>query len=371
MLTKKLAIQSFAMFFFLLGVIGWFLPAISWPFGSGVESPNSEPHGIVLDKDGNIFCGSKSYCRIQKYYPDGRFACGFNAGGGNGRGMDFGFQINEKNQLCVIVLGVSRRCLRVYDTEGKLIRTEISESNDQDYVPKARESVIDSASNTYIFKGFLFPRVIKQTPSGNRSIIISTPVLLWFIQSPFPALVFLFVPGFAFKKSGLKTKAAKLSNPAIGTLINKQNLPSTKKIIFFCIGVLGIVILLGILIPAGLKTYPLLVSFGFLSFAITLAIIFLLIFVSAIISHWRCAKLDFKSWKNSIFGSSEKIRYEAMMSLRSLDDSLINKTGTFLNKLGLFCFLAWFVILVMVVCIVLYLDHIGVWSDLISKYSPK
>jgi hypothetical protein len=369
---KSGILKSIAVFLFVLGIIGWFLPAIGWPFGSGVESPNSEPYGIVLDKYGNIYCGSKS-CggRIQKYYPDGRFACGFNTGGGTGRGTDFGFQINEKNQVCVTVLGVSKRRLRVYDTEGKLIRTEISDSNGQDYVPKARESANDSAGNVYTFRGFLFPRVIKQTPAGKKLIIVRTSLLLWFIQSPFPALVFIFVPGFAFKKSGLKTKVAKLSNPAIGTLINKKNLPSTKKIIFFCIGVLGIVVLLSILIPAGLKSYPLLVIFGFLSFVITVAIIFLLIFVSAIINHWRCAKLDFKAWKDSIFGSSAKIRYEAMMSLRSINDPLINKTGTFLNKVGLFCFLAWFVILVMVVCIVLYLDHIGVWSDLISKYSPK
>jgi small-conductance mechanosensitive channel len=152
-------------------------------------------------------------------------------------------------------------------------------------------------------------------------------------------------------------------------MVDGKKLPSVKKIIFvvFCIIVVAVILIIVALI--GFRTYPLLAIFGFVSLWVTMAIIFLLLFVSAIISHWRCAKLDFKAWKDSMIGSPLKIRYEAGRYVRSLiaHDPVMQKIGKISSKIAKICLLAWFVILVLAICLVLYLDRIGIWRDLISK----
>ena len=375
MRPKKLNIlKGVATFFLLLGAVGWFTPFLGWPFRSRTESPNSEPHGIVLDNSGNIFCGSKFYGRIQKYYPDGRFARGFGTEGGTERGSDFGFHINEENQLCITVSGISKdnkgsvHRLRAYDQQGKLVCTEKYESNKRDYWHDMSNYATDSVGNLYTFKGFLFPRIIKQTPAGTRTIIISTPIWLWFLQAPFPAFAFFFVSMFIIIFLSFKTNAAKLSIRTLDLIVDRWRLPSLRKFIFFLLASLGIAVLLSIIIPIGFKTYPLLVIFGLISFAITSVIIMLLAFIYAIIGTWRCIKVDFKLWKKS-FSSSLKKRYEAAGALRSImdKDPVTQKAGKVVTKIALLCLLVWLVILVLAICAVLYLDRIGVWHDLINK----
>jgi hypothetical protein len=380
MQTKRLDIlKSFAAFFFLLGVIGWFLPFFGWPFGSWIESPNSEPHGIILDKYGNIYCGSKSYGRIQKYRPNGKYDRGVNTEGGTWQGSDFGFQINEKDQLCIVVSWISKdnkgsvHRLRIYDQQGNLLHTEKNESDKRDYIHDMKNSAVDSDGNIYNFQGFLFPRVVKQTQVGDRSIIISTPVLLWFVQAPFPAFAFFFVSMFILTFLGFKAKAAKLSISTIDLVVGGKKLPSVKKTIFVVFCIIAVAVILSIIVPIGFRTYPLLAIFSFVSLWIIMAIIFLLLFVSVIISQWRCAKLDFKAWKDSMFGSSLKTRYESGRYLRSFAerDPIIQKVSKLSSKIALFCLLTWFVILALAVCVVLYLDHIGVWHNLINKWFPE
>lgn len=380
MTTKALNIlRGVATFFLFLGVVGWFLGfyqgSSDKPFRSWSELPNTEPHGIDLDSSGNIYCGSKGYGRIQKYYPDGKFIRGFHTKGGFWRGSDFGFRINEDDQLCITVSGMSKdhkrsvHRVRIYDQQGKLVGTERYETDGTRYWHDMANSAIDSAGNIYTFKGFLFPRVVKQTPSGPKSIIIGTPIWLWFIQEPFPAFAFFFISMFVLIFLGAKAEAAELSISTLDLIVDRQRLPSRRKIGFIVLGIIGIAIVLSIVIPIGLKTYPLLVIFGFVSFAITLLIIMLLGFTCAIISIWRCARVDFKLWKNSMFGSSLKRRYEDGKALRSVmdRDPVIKKTGKLASKIALLCLCTWFVILLLAICVVVYLDHVGVWQDLIDK----
>ncbi len=190
---------ALSAFFLLLGAIGWFLPFGGWPSDPHTQAPNSEPHGIALDSKGNIYCGSKFYGRVQKYYPNGRFSLGFDTKGGTGRGSDFGFHINEKDQLCITVSSISKdnkgavHHLRVYDEQGTLINSERSESDKRNYTHRMNNIISDSSGNLYTFKGFLFPRVIKETPSKQKHNIVTTPVWLWFIKAPFPDLAFFFI----------------------------------------------------------------------------------------------------------------------------------------------------------------------------------
>lgn len=376
MRNKRLNIFGvFVVFFLFLGAIGWFLPFSGFFSRSWIESPNTERHGIVLDSSGNIYCGSKFYGRIQKYNPDGRFERGFNTEGGTGGGSSFGFRINENDQLCITVSGISKdnkgsvHRLRLYDVEGQLIHTEKSEGDERNYIHGMRNSAIDSDGNRYIFKGFLFPRVVKRTTTGERSIIISTPIWLWFIQGPFPAFAFFFISMLVIIFLSFKADAAKLSIPTLELIVGRKRLPSRRKLVFIVLGIIGIVVFLSIVMPIGFKTYPFLAIFGFISFWITMVIIVLLGFACCMLTLWRCIRIDFKTWKNSMFGSSIEAKYEARKRLRSLleQDPVMQKMGKVSTKIALVCFSIWFVVLVTAICVVLYLDHIGVWHDLINK----
>jgi hypothetical protein len=375
MLNKKATIlKRCAIFFLLLGAIGWFVPFIGWPFGSWIESPNSEPHGIVLDSSGNIYCGSKFYGRIQKYNPDGKYERGFETEGGNGWGSDFGFRIDDKGQLRITVSGISKdnkgsvHRIKIYDKEGNLVSAEKNQSTQRNYTHKMSNTTFDSNGNAYVFKGFVFPRVVKETKAGDESIKISTPLLLWFIQAPFPSFAFFFVSMFILIFLGFKSDAKKLSISTIDLIVDKKKLPSVRKFVFIVIGILGIVISLCVLIPVGLKTYPFLIYFGFISFWITMLLIALVAIPYAMIDTWRCAKADFNTFKK-LFNPSLKVRYEASSYLRSLmdKDPVMQKAHKVSSTIAKLCLLTWFVILVLAICVVLYLDHIGVWQELINK----
>jgi hypothetical protein len=159
-----------------------------------------------------------------------------------------------------------------------------------------------------------------------------------------------------------------MSLSTLDLLINRQRLPSGSKLILIVIGILGISVFLSFLLPLGAQTYPFLVIFGACTFAITLLTIMLLSLIGCLFAQWRYARHNFKAWKQSIFSSSLATRYQAGRTLASINDPVLNKFWKICNKLGFFCLFLWFVVLFIVICTVLYLDYIGAWDDLVSKY---
>lgn len=275
MQIKLSIVKIFAIFFLLLGAIGWFLPFLGLFSAFEIESPNTGAHGIAVDSAGNIYCGSKIYGRIQMYYPDGRFVRGYDTEGGTGWGSDFGFRINEKDQLCITVSGISKNNkgsvhrTKIYDGKGDLIHTERSERSERAYTHHMIDFAIDSSGNRYHFKGFLFPRIVKRSPSGQKSIIIGTPIWLWFLQSPFPAFAFFSISILVVVFTAFKADAEKMSVPTITLIFGIKRLPSLKKILLFGVGFLGILVLLAVTIGIGATKYPMLMIFGIASFALT------------------------------------------------------------------------------------------------------
>jgi hypothetical protein len=374
MRIKSERIGAVAAIFLLIGAVGWFVGFAGWPFKTLIESPNSEPQGIILDSKRNVYCGSKFYGRIQKYDDDGRFIRGYSTEGGTGWGSSFSFTVNEKDQLCITVSGISKdnkgsiHRTRTYDDEGKLLNTETIESDKRDYIHHMTDTIIDTFGNRYIVKGGLFPRVIKKSPSGEKSTIIITPILIWFFQGPLPAFAFFFISMMVLIFLGFKANAKKLSVPTTRLMFNAQKLPSLRKFLLIAGVVVGIAVFLCIIIAIGLETYPMLVIFGFLTLWVFGVIIFLLVLINAIVCTWRCATLDFSSFKKG-FSSSLKERYEASMSYRSLmaKDPLIQKMGRVSRRIGIILFLIWLAVLLTTICVVLYLDYIGVWQELINQ----
>ena len=199
---KLIVVRVSATIFLFVGLIGWFVPFLARPFKSDTELPNSEPHGIAIDKEGNIYCASAFYGRIQKYDPNGRFLRGFGTHGGTGMGTDFGFYIDGSN-LYILISGLARSQkdsfykLTVYDSKGNVLSTEKYTKPGTDYFYPVNNRVADSAGNIYLFKGFLFPRVIRTSENGAKSTIIKTPLWLWFFQAPFPLFLHQILPGIS------------------------------------------------------------------------------------------------------------------------------------------------------------------------------
>lgn len=193
---KNEATKRIALFFLVIGIFGWFIPPFDILNYQWVELPNSQPRGLHIDGEGNIFCGSGVYERIQMYNKHGDFIRAFNTDVGKGRDSLFTFKI-KNNQLYIHVFSFQVKPERsdreiIYALNGSLLETaEIPSTNYAGY--KVKNKTTDSFGRQYVFKGLFWPRVVRKGNNGN-TVIISTPIYFWPLQSPFPSFIFSFVP---------------------------------------------------------------------------------------------------------------------------------------------------------------------------------
>ena len=190
-LTKRIAVLLFIVG--LLGCLVAILPVMRYRW---FEFPNTVPQGLYIDNEENFFCGSGNYARIQMYNKHGTFVRAFRTDVGKGRGDLFTFNV-DSGQLRVYVYNAWLRSERldrkiVYSLDGSLLH-----ATDVPSVEYAGYNVVNEAQDllgsNYIFKGFLFPRVIKDN-GKDRSVVIATPFYLLPFQAPFPAFAFFFIP---------------------------------------------------------------------------------------------------------------------------------------------------------------------------------
>lgn len=207
----KLIVRKIGFFFLFIGLTGWFIPDIIKYHG--IELPNSRPRGLSIDGEGNIFCGSATYERIQMYDKNGKFVRAFDADVGKGSGVHFTFKVKD-SQLHIHVYDTWNKPERIdrkiaYSLDGSLLQaTDIPSTDYEGY--KVNNNVHDALGNSYVFKGFLFPRVVKKNDDGN-DIIIGTPIYLWPFQSPLPAFAFFFIPILVLAGTKKYNRAANLS----------------------------------------------------------------------------------------------------------------------------------------------------------------
>lgn len=185
-------------------MIGWLIPFVDILHYQRLEFPNTLPQGLYVDKDENIFCGSQTYNRIQMYDKHGKFIRAFDTDIGKGSGFRFTFEV-KNSQLHIHVYGAWLKSERLdrkilYSIDGTLL--QVTDIPSVEYVGyNVKNIACDSLGNRYVFKGFLWPRVVKKE-NESSAIIISTPLYFWFFQSPFPAFAFFFVSLLAL--SGFK-----------------------------------------------------------------------------------------------------------------------------------------------------------------------
>ncbi len=192
---NNVILKRVALLFLIVGAIGWFIPFFDVINYENFELPNTLPQGLFVDNEGNIFCGSQTYERIQMYDKHGSFVRGFSTDVGKGSGFQFTFEV-KNSQLYIHVFGAWLKSERfdrkiLYSLDGRLLdTTDIPSTEYAGY--NVNNKAFDSLGNEYVFKGFLFPRVIKKTDK-NRSVIIATSVYFWPFQSPFPSFAFFFI----------------------------------------------------------------------------------------------------------------------------------------------------------------------------------
>lgn len=193
---KKKLIDTLALFSLTIGAVGWFIAQFDILNYDSIELPNSQPRGIYLDDIGNIFCGSGAYERIQMYNMNGDFVRGFSTDVGKGRGSLFTYKVQDK-KLYIYVYGVRLGTERldrkiIYSLDGTLLQT--SDVLSVEYTGyNVINDIHDSFGNSYVFKGLLFPRVVKKT-NQSRAILINTPICLWPLQAPFPSFILFYAP---------------------------------------------------------------------------------------------------------------------------------------------------------------------------------
>jgi len=181
----------------------------------------------------------------------------------------------------------------------------------------------------------------------------------WFFKGSFPAFAFFFVSMFVLIFLEFRHTAKKMSMSVLELVFNRKKLPSSKKLILIGTGISGIAVALCFLIPLGIKTHPMLVIFGFISFAITMVLVMLTLLVYTLRVQWHMARKHFDLWKKSLFSSSLQVRYEAGRQLQALKDPVERKWAIVCNRIGMSIFFIWLITFTLVTIAVIILGLIG------------
>ncbi len=171
----------------ILGYIGWF-----GPFLGGALFPNEVPIGhclgVVVDHQNRIYLGEGFYGKIQVYDSEGNFLKGWPV---DAAGGVFRMRLSDQNKLEVATVRTNR--LLTYDANGQLLETKENVGRDlyDEWSQVDECKYQDREGNLYEYQNILtFPRVIKTSPTGHKSVIVSTSIRQWLFTGPFPAWLF-------------------------------------------------------------------------------------------------------------------------------------------------------------------------------------
>jgi len=205
---KKVCVQIIAIFACLLtvcGIIG-FVSGFLVSFGlykaipDSFEMPLGDLTGIAVDSEGNIYCGTPFYSRVQVYDIEGKFLYGkcFDSSGGA-----FKIKINENDQLEVMTYRGHKKLL--FSKNGTLLNERSNVSTFKVGFENVNDKYcFDEKRNiSYQITPILLPfpksihllgaHIVKKDATGKETIIIKTPFYKWFFMGPFPGFLFIFI----------------------------------------------------------------------------------------------------------------------------------------------------------------------------------
>lgn len=154
---------------------------------TSVRFPLSYIDDAVVDRNGNIYCITDYYKRIQVYGSDGSFRWGWFVQFGK---VNTGLDINEKSQI----IAYTGSQVFTYNLEGKVIAQSTMTEEEKEMVRQRREEQVYLKSLDGHEYSRLGDRIFQINPTTNeRWVVLADPWYLVLTKGPFPAWIWFFL----------------------------------------------------------------------------------------------------------------------------------------------------------------------------------
>jgi hypothetical protein len=158
---------------------------------SALELPLGSISGFTVDEDGRIYCAVDVYGRLQQYAADGGFLKGIHIPAAAGT-----FEVAWEHEGRRVIVATARNRM-VYKLSGDLEFVSRARNNGELYVemkaqgdaPVTRAGAVYTLSNSLL----VYPHIVRTDPDGSVHTIVRTPLHLWVVMAPFPALFYLLI----------------------------------------------------------------------------------------------------------------------------------------------------------------------------------
>ncbi len=153
-------------------------------YSTKIRFPLSNVGSYDVDEEGSIYCYTGAYHRMQIFDSDGSLLKGWFVKAGRGGQI----QIKD-NQIHFASIDDK---YFIFDMFGNVV----TQSKDNDaynrlYKIARKEDRRDGSDNTYKLKNTLVnTRIFKFSPSGERSLVLTDPLYLWFFRLLLPCSLF-------------------------------------------------------------------------------------------------------------------------------------------------------------------------------------
>lgn len=169
---------------------------------TGLRFPLAGLTGIAVD-DENIYTISRGYGRFQVFDKTGKFVrgwfCPFSKGA-------VWINVNKDNNLSVIL---STGKEYIYSVDGKLLgKSDCSDEYPDENTRQGKNETYDSEGNLYAPIDSFHSRIIKFSPSGKMSTVVSDPTWVCIVKVPFSLIILaaLIFPRGYFQKCHINSK---------------------------------------------------------------------------------------------------------------------------------------------------------------------
>ena len=175
----------------VIAFVGGFMVVPHLNIPNSFEMPLGQLRGLAVNSEGNIYCGSQFYERIQVYNLKGQFLYGISLH----EGGYFWIRINSDDQLEVAQARGGYRYK--FDKNGTLLHVRKNVPNyTEGFDTKREDTCYDAKRNiTYQIKPilsmfFLGSHVVRRDALWRETVIIKIPFLQWLFMAPFPSWFF-------------------------------------------------------------------------------------------------------------------------------------------------------------------------------------
>ena len=187
----KFVVRAIAALLMAIGFVDFLAGVVIGNFvktPDGFELPLGDLKGIAVDSDGNIYCGTQYYSRVQVYDSEGHYIRGTFVDSAGGA---FRIRINQNDELEVATARNDK--LYRFGKDGTLVN-ELSDVHHYygEFGEMGETQCYDGRQNTTyrIRWSPLGSYIDKKGVSGKTKVIVRIPFYKWLFQGPYPAWCF-------------------------------------------------------------------------------------------------------------------------------------------------------------------------------------